>query len=289
MTLDRLVGSQPFDEVTPGPTGPLRDQPWSPEQPRGRRATRRLIQVRRSLKPLISAVAAVGMTVAMAGLGATGASADPSGDPGDPSSPSTSTTAPPVGRTSRSLQRVYVGEAPSGTPIFIYVPSDYTLGEDPSGIQSMDPLKDWNPTDDFTPCADKDAGRLRHHPGADRLPGGRAGEPHPGDRRGALRRGRSGRPDRPRQRRHGHDRLRPARRRHVRLRRDDLHGRLLRTGVHRRGRHERHGHRCLRLGEPDRGPERQPRRPVRALRGRHRPRARAPAAQLQRPRRAVVG
>ena len=34
---------------------------------------------------------------------------------------------------------------------------------------------------------------------------------------------------------------------------------------------------------------RQPRRSVRALRGRHRPRARAPAAQLQRPGRAVLG
>ena len=72
----------------------------------------------------------------------------------------------------------------------------------------------------------------------------------------------------------------------LRLRRDHLHGRLLRTGLHR----QRSGmnvivHRRVRLGQPrrrtrhDSVERRRPgQRPARAVRGRHRARARAPAA-----------
>jgi len=114
--------------------------------------------VRRSLKPVVGAVVALGTAVAMAGLGATGASAANSGDPGDPVITLDINDSAAGGSYEESFQRVYVGEAPSGTPIYIYVPAAYTLGTEPTGVRSMDPLTDWNPGDEFTPCADKDPG-----------------------------------------------------------------------------------------------------------------------------------
>jgi hypothetical protein len=114
--------------------------------------------VRRTLKPLVGAAVALGTAVAMAGLGTTGASAANSGDPGDPVITLDINDSAAGGSYEETFQRVYVGEAPSGTPIYIYVPAAYELGEDPTGVRSMDPLTDWNPGDEFTPCAEKDAG-----------------------------------------------------------------------------------------------------------------------------------
>jgi hypothetical protein len=114
--------------------------------------------VRRTLKPLVGAAVALGTAVAMAGLGTTGASAANSGDPGDPVITRDINDSAAGGSYEETFQRVYAGEAPSGTPIYIYVPAEYELGEDPTGVRSMDPLTDWNPGDEFTPCAEKDAG-----------------------------------------------------------------------------------------------------------------------------------
>ena len=59
------------------------------------------------------------------------------------------------GTYEETFKKVYAGTAPSGTPVYIYVPDAYTLGQSPAGVRSMDPLKDWNTADDFTPCAEK--------------------------------------------------------------------------------------------------------------------------------------
>ena len=112
--------------------------------------------MRRSLKQLISAVAALGTAVAMAGLGATGASAS-SGSAGDPTITLTLNDSAAGGSYDEVFKKVYAGTAPSGTPIYIYVPNAYSVGTTPTGVRSMDPSVDWNPADDFDPCADKSA------------------------------------------------------------------------------------------------------------------------------------
>jgi len=99
---------------------------------------------------------ALGTAVAMAGLGTTGASAANSGDPGDPTITLDVNDSAAGGTYEEEFQRVYAGDSPSGTPIYIYLPAAYTIGDDPTGVRSMDPLTDWNPNDDFTPCAEKD-------------------------------------------------------------------------------------------------------------------------------------
>ena len=109
----------------------------------------------RRLKPLISAVAALGTLVAMAGLGATGASAS-SGSAGDPTITLTLNDSSAGGSYDEVFKKVYAGTAPSGTPIYIYVPNAYTIGSNPAGVRSMDPLTDWNTSDTSTPCAEKD-------------------------------------------------------------------------------------------------------------------------------------
>jgi hypothetical protein len=112
--------------------------------------------VRRSLKPLISAVTALGTAVALAGLGATGASATSSGEPGDATITLDINDSAAGGTYPESFQRVYAGQAPSGTPIYIYLPDAYAIGSVPTGVRSMDPLTDWNTGDESDPCTEKD-------------------------------------------------------------------------------------------------------------------------------------
>ncbi|WP_448073998.1 hypothetical protein [Georgenia yuyongxinii] len=139
--------------------------------------------------------------------------------------------------------------------------------------------------------------RLRPDPGADRLPRERARQPDRPGQRGPLRPDGRRRPGRPGQRLPRHAGLQRPGRELLRLRRRHVHGRLLRAGLHGLARHERHRRGRVRLGQPGgREPvgravgRRRPRqRPSRALRGRHRPRARAPAHELLRPGRAVLG
>ena len=120
-------------------------------------------------------------------------------------------------------------------------------------------------------------------------------EPDRRRRRGALRPDGCGRPDRARERLARDGRLQRAGRELLRLRRDDLHGRLLRARLHRVVGHERRS-----SSTPSTGPTASARRlasgttttrqrPADPLRGRDRARAGAPAAQLQRSGRAVVG
>jgi hypothetical protein len=55
----------------------------------------------------------------------------------------------------QEFERAYAGEAPDGTPVFIYVPAgwDDTAGS-VAGVDSLDPAFDQNPDDEFTPCAE---------------------------------------------------------------------------------------------------------------------------------------
>ena len=50
------------------------------------------------------------------------------------------------------FKRVYAGATPTGTPVYIYVPSGWTSGQ-VAGIAGIDPQFDPIPGDAFTPCA----------------------------------------------------------------------------------------------------------------------------------------
>ena len=113
--------------------------------------------MRRTLKPMLGALAALATATAMSGLAASGASAASSGDPGDPTITLDLNDSAAGGTYEEQFKRVYAGTAPSGTDVYIYVPLAYTLGSVPTGVRSMDPTVDWNPADDSTPCADKSA------------------------------------------------------------------------------------------------------------------------------------
>jgi hypothetical protein len=113
--------------------------------------------MRRTLKPVLGALTALATATAMSGLVASSASAASSGDPGDPTITLDLNDSAAGGSYEQAFKRVSAGQAPSGTPVYIYVPADYDLGTTPTGITSLDPTKDWNPNDSFTPCADKSA------------------------------------------------------------------------------------------------------------------------------------
>ena len=53
------------------------------------------------------------------------------------------------------FERVYAGNTPDGTPVYIYVPQGALGGAE--GVQSMDPAFDPTPGDEFVPCADSSA------------------------------------------------------------------------------------------------------------------------------------
>jgi immune inhibitor A len=62
------------------------------------------------------------------------------------------------GTYDQDFTRVYAGETPDGTPVYIYVPEGTPLnGDAPTGVESMDPQFDHNTTDAFEPCADATA------------------------------------------------------------------------------------------------------------------------------------
>lgn len=106
-------------------------------------------------RTVVSALVATGLTMAMGGLVAPSASAANSGSPGDAEITLDLTDSGAGGQYEETFKRVYDGVAPSGTPVFLYMPAAYDIGTVPTGVRSMDPLTDWNPGDGATPCADK--------------------------------------------------------------------------------------------------------------------------------------
>ena len=102
---------------------------------------------------------AAGAALALAAFGAPTASAASSGSPGDETITLDLNDSAAGGTYEQEFTRVYDGETPDGTPVYIYVPTGTPLdGSAPTGVGSMDPQEDWNTGDDFVPCADDTAG-----------------------------------------------------------------------------------------------------------------------------------
>lgn len=102
----------------------------------------------RWLRGLVAAAAAL----TLAAFGATPATAASSGTPGDEVITLDLNDSAAGGTYEQEFRKVYSGTTPDGTPVYIYVPADYTLGTVPTDVQSLDPQVDWNPDDEFTPC-----------------------------------------------------------------------------------------------------------------------------------------
>ncbi len=208
-------------------------------------------------------VKAAGLTagatlVAMAGLGVP-AGAVSSGTPGDPTIVLDVNDSAAGGTYEETFKQVYAGTTPDGHRRAHLRPERVRprLGADGRAL-SMDPLTDWNPGDEFVPCADELRRRLRPHPGPDRRTSATSW-PTTSWRSTRTTSARWARPSPavPGERRARDDRLRPPRRGDVRLRGDHLHRRLLRAGLHRQRGHERDRRRRVRLGQPHRRPDGQ--------------------------------
>ena len=117
----------------------------------GHRASR----VRRSLVAAGAALALAGIGV---GVGAPAASAGSTGSPGDDTITLDLGDSAAGGSYEQEFTRVFSGTTADGTPVYIYVPDGTPLdGTAPEGVASMDPRQDWNPADEFVPCADDTA------------------------------------------------------------------------------------------------------------------------------------
>ncbi|GGI47530.1 hypothetical protein SAMN04489721_0634 [Agromyces flavus] len=102
------------------------------------------------------AVGAAAITIAVAS--ATPAAASHGGDlPGEETITLPINDSEAGGTYEQDFTRVYAGETPDGTPVYIYVPEDTPLdGSAPEGVDSLDPAFDHNPDDEFVPCEDRD-------------------------------------------------------------------------------------------------------------------------------------
>lgn len=103
------------------------------------------------------AVGAAAITIAVAS--AAPASADDHENlPGEPTITLPINDSEAGGTYDQDFTRVYAGETPDGTPVYIYVPVGTPLdGSAPEGVPSLDPAFDHNPDDEFEPCADRSA------------------------------------------------------------------------------------------------------------------------------------
>ncbi|HEU4756036.1 MAG TPA: hypothetical protein VFS72_05185 [Agromyces sp.] len=101
------------------------------------------------------AVGAAAITIAVAS--AAPASADDHLNlPGEPTITLPINDSEAGGTYDQDFTRVYAGETPDGTPVYIYVPVGTPLdGTAPEGVDSLDPAFDHDTTDEFVPCADR--------------------------------------------------------------------------------------------------------------------------------------
>lgn len=102
------------------------------------------------------AVGAAAITIAVAS--AAPASADDHENlPGEPTITLPINDSEAGGTYDQDFTRVYAGETPDGTPVYIYVPVGTPLdGSAPEGVDSLDPAFDQNTDDEFLPCDDRD-------------------------------------------------------------------------------------------------------------------------------------
>ncbi|MGA8046186.1 MAG: hypothetical protein WCA30_07960, partial [Dermatophilaceae bacterium] len=104
------------------------------------------------------AVVGAGAALALATIGLPAATAAPSGSPGDDTITLDLNDSGAGGTYEQEFVRVYSNTTLEGTPVYIYVPAGTPLdGSAPTDVGSMDPQQDWNPDDEFTPCADDTA------------------------------------------------------------------------------------------------------------------------------------
>jgi hypothetical protein len=104
-----------------------------------------------SVRRLIRSVA-VGAVVTALATYTTPALAHTVGEPGDEEMLVHINDSAAGGSYHQAFELAYDGEAPDGTPVYIYVPEGGIGGAE--GVTSLDPAFDQNPNDDFTPCAD---------------------------------------------------------------------------------------------------------------------------------------
>ena len=273
------------------PPGPSSARSCAPDGSRPERDTTVLRIPRRVAAAAISGVAALAM-VATAAAPASAAI----GIPGEPTITLPINDSEAGGTYDQDFTRVYANTTPDGTPVYIYVPEGRrSTAPRRRASRASTPRSTTNPGDEFTPCADQDVNDYVltqaqiDYMGdqlADQIVA--VDEEHFGEMDAA-------------------DPAEPASDSLVMIvynvqdanyydcAETTYTAGLLRPGVHRLVRHERDRDRRVRLGEPRRSGglavERRGRleRPADPLRGRHRPRAGAPAHELQRPRRASAG
>lgn len=104
-----------------------------------------------SMRKLMRSVAVGAVVTALAAY-TVPALAHTVGEPGDPTMLVHINDSEAGGSYHEEFELAYAGEAPDGTPVYIYVPEGGIGGAE--GVDSLDPAFDQNPEDEFTPCAD---------------------------------------------------------------------------------------------------------------------------------------
>ena len=109
---------------------------------------------RRAIGTLLGGLTALVLATAMASP----ASAAPDNLPGEATLTLPINDSEAGGTYDQDFTRAYAGATPDGTPVYIYVPAGTPLdGSAPTGVASLDPAFDHDPSDEFVPCADASA------------------------------------------------------------------------------------------------------------------------------------
>jgi hypothetical protein len=106
------------------------------------------------MRKLIRSLAVGAVVMALAGYGSA-AQAHTTGEPGDETINVHINDSAAGGSYHQDFELAYAGEAPDGTPVYIYVPEGGIGGA--AGVDSLDPAFDQNPDDEFVPCAENTA------------------------------------------------------------------------------------------------------------------------------------
>ncbi len=116
----------------------------------------------KNLRPrsLLAAGMALSTTLALSAVAAPALASHSTTPPADYGSAGDATITVPItdseagGTYYQPFERAYAGTTVDGTPVYVYVPQGAFGGA--SGVHSLDPSFDPDPTDDFVPCADED-------------------------------------------------------------------------------------------------------------------------------------
>src|SRR4051794_32895991 len=143
-----MVGSK-------GSIGPTREPLSRPGEEPDPGGTPVQLLRRRAFGVLLGGATALTLATAIA---APASAAGAAGSPGDDVLTLPINDSEAGGTYDQDFQRAYAGTTPDGTPVYIYVPTGTPLdGSAPTGVASVDPAFDHDPSDDFVPCADASA------------------------------------------------------------------------------------------------------------------------------------